>query len=91
MPSIRDTVLLLISDMGKKTVLVLAHYFLLPERANSGYILSIYMIVYVYSLMDIIALSQAWALHRLSVSNIIYLVPISLCIFKESALRPILS
>ena len=40
-PSIRETLPLLTSDMGTKTVSVLAHYFLLPQRANSGYILSI--------------------------------------------------
>ena len=38
---IRETVLSLTSDMGKKTVSVLAHSFLLPQRANLGYILSI--------------------------------------------------
>ena len=40
-PSIRETVPFLTSDMGTKTVSVIAHYFLLPQRANSGYILSI--------------------------------------------------
>ena len=37
----RETVPSLTSDMGKKTVSVLAHWFFLPQRANSGYILSI--------------------------------------------------
>ena len=37
----RETVPSLTSDMGKKTVSVLGHSFLLPQRANSGYILSI--------------------------------------------------
>ena len=40
-PSIRETAPLLTSDMGTKTVLVFAHNFLLPQRANSGNILSI--------------------------------------------------
>ena len=39
--SFRETVPLLTSDMGKKTVLVPAHLFFLSQRANSGYILSI--------------------------------------------------
>ena len=38
----RETVPLQTSDMGKKTLSVLAHKFLLPQRANSGYILFIY-------------------------------------------------
>ena len=37
----RETVPSLTSDMGKNTVSVLAHLFLLPQRAKSGYILSI--------------------------------------------------
>ena len=37
----RETVPLLTSDMGKKTVSVLAHLFLLPQKTNSGTILSI--------------------------------------------------
>ena len=36
---IRETVSFLTSEMGKKTLTVLAHSFLLPERANSGYTL----------------------------------------------------
>ena len=39
--TVRETVLSLTSDMGKKTVSVLAHSFLLPKRANLVYILSI--------------------------------------------------
>ena len=38
---IRETMPLLSSDMGKKTVSVLAYSFLLPQRACLGYILSI--------------------------------------------------
>ena len=38
----RETVPSLTSDLGGKTVTVLAHKFLLPQRANSGYILSTY-------------------------------------------------
>ena len=38
---VRETVPLLTSDMGKKTVSVLAHSLFLPQRANLGYILSI--------------------------------------------------
>ena len=38
---LRETVPLPSSDLGKKTVSVLAHSFLLPQRANSVYILSI--------------------------------------------------
>ena len=37
----RETVPSQSSDMGKKTVSVLAHTFVLPSRANSVYILSI--------------------------------------------------
>ena len=40
-PTIRETVPLLTSDMGTKTPSVYAHYFLLPQRANSDYILSV--------------------------------------------------
>ena len=40
--SARETGPWLTSDMGKKTVSALAHYFLLPKRANSVNILSIY-------------------------------------------------
>ena len=40
--TVRETVPLLTSDMGKKTVSVPAHPFLLPQRAHSEYILSIY-------------------------------------------------
>ena len=43
---VRETVPSLTSDMGKKTVSVLAHSFLLPQRANSEYILSIYPLRY---------------------------------------------
>ena len=43
---IRETVPLLTSDIQKKTVSVLAHYFLLPQRANSGYTLFIYPLKY---------------------------------------------
>ena len=42
----RETVPLLTSYMGKNTVSVLAHFFWLPQRANSGYILSIYHLRY---------------------------------------------
>ena len=38
---VRETVPSQTSDMGKKTVSVLAHSFLLPSRANLVYILSI--------------------------------------------------
>ena len=37
----RDTVPLLTSDMGKKTVSFLDNNFFLPQRTNSEYILSI--------------------------------------------------
>ena len=40
--SSRETVPSLTPYMGKKTVSVLAHYFLLPQRANLGYIYSSY-------------------------------------------------
>ena len=43
---LRETVSLLTSDMGQKTVSVLAHSFLLPQRANLRYILSIYPLRY---------------------------------------------
>ena len=38
---LRETVPSLTSDMGQNTLSVLAHKFLLPQRAYSGYILSI--------------------------------------------------
>ena len=38
---VRETVPLQTSDIGMKTVSVLTHLFLLPERANSVYIISI--------------------------------------------------
>ena len=41
-----ETVPLLTSDMGKKTVSVLAYTFLLPQRANSEYLLSIHPLRY---------------------------------------------
>ena len=40
-PAQRETVPLLISDKGIKTVSVIVHSFLLPYRANSGLRLSI--------------------------------------------------
>ena len=43
---LREVVPSLTSDMGKKTVSVLPHTFLLPQRANLGYILSIYPLRY---------------------------------------------
>ena len=43
---LRETVPSLTSDIGKKTVSVLAHLFLLPQRANSGFILYIYPLRY---------------------------------------------
>ena len=42
----RETVPSLTSDMGKKTVLVLAHSFLPPERAKSVIRLSIDSLIY---------------------------------------------
>ena len=38
---VREIMPLLTSNMGKKTVIVLAHFFPLPQRTYSGYILSI--------------------------------------------------
>ena len=43
---IRETVPPLTSDMGKKTVSVLAHSFFLSQKDNSGYILSISPLMY---------------------------------------------
>ena len=37
----RETVPLLTTDMGKKTVSIPAHSFTFPQRTNSGYVLSI--------------------------------------------------
>ena len=45
----RETVPLLTSDMGKKTVSVLAHSYLLLQRANSGFALSIHPLGYTRS------------------------------------------
>ena len=42
----RETVPLLTSEMWKKTVVVLTHKLLLPQRANLEYILSIYPLRY---------------------------------------------
>ena len=45
-PLLRETMSSLTSDMGKETVSVLAHYFLMRQRTNYGYILSIYHLRY---------------------------------------------